>query len=234
MKPRNQRVSCAGSTRPGSGASRKRGGSPAESAATSAREPPHEPGQQVHQARERRQPPKPASPTPRDAEVEPIAERLDAGRIRLQERKRRFRQYQRDVPLEPITQPLALVLDQVFQRAEVEENVVAAQLDREAAQVVGPLIEGATSRELEAGVVPMARQDPVTDRAAVEREAHVRAAIVDGIDLIPVRKQTERVPLNVDDQPSRRAQLGKRRGADERFGGDDSHQLLLHRVTPAA
>jgi hypothetical protein len=55
----------------------------------------------------------------------------------------------------------------------------------------------------------------------------VRAAIIDGVDLIPVCKQTERVPVDVDDQPSRCTQLGKRRGADERFGGDSGHLLLL-------
>jgi hypothetical protein len=61
----------------------------------------------------------------------------------------------------------------------------------------------------------------------VEREPHVRAAIVDGEDLIPVREQTERVPVDVDDQPSRRPQIGKRCGADEKFGGDGSHLLLF-------
>ena len=99
-------------------------------------------GQKVHQASERRQPSKPTSSTPGDAEVEPVAERLDARRVRLQDRKRRLREHERDVPLESVTQALSLVLDDVVQRAEVEEYVVAANLDREAAQVVGPLVEG--------------------------------------------------------------------------------------------
>jgi hypothetical protein len=46
----------------------------------------------------------------------------------------------------------------------------------------------------------------------------MRAAIVDGVDLIPVGEQTDRVAVDVDDQPSRRTQLGKRRGSDKRFG----------------
>jgi hypothetical protein len=102
-----------------------------------------EPGQKVHQAGQRRQPAKPAPSAPCDPEVEPVAERLDARRIRLQERKRRFREYERDVPLEPVVQSLSLMLDDVTQRAEVEEYIVAANLDWKAAQVVGPLIEGA-------------------------------------------------------------------------------------------
>jgi hypothetical protein len=43
----------------------------------------------------------------------------------------------------------------------------------------------------------------------MERKAHVRAAIVDGVDLIPVRDETDRVPVDVDYQPSRRPQLGE-------------------------
>src|SRR5438034_9608069 len=101
-----------------------------------------EPGQKVHQAGERRESSKPAPSAPCDAEVEPVAERLDARRICLQERKRRFREHERDVPLEPVVQPLSLMLNDVVQRAEVEEYVVAANLDREAAQVIGPLVEG--------------------------------------------------------------------------------------------
>ena len=64
-------------------------------------------------------------------------------------------------------------------------------------------------------MVPVAGQDPVADRAPVEREAHVRAAVVDGMDLVAVREETERVPLDVDDEPPGRPQLGERRGADE-------------------
>ena len=102
-----------------------------------------EPGQKVHQARERRQPSKPTASTPHDAEFEPIAEGLDAGWICLHEGKRRFRKHERDVPLEPVTQPLAVVLHHVVDRADVDEDVVAANLDREATQVVGPLVERA-------------------------------------------------------------------------------------------
>ena len=76
----------------------------------------------------------------------------------------------------------------------------------------------------------MAREDPVAQRAAMEREAHVRAAIVNGIDPSTVREETECVPVDVNDEPPRRTQLRERRGADERSGGDGSHLLLLHKV----
>ena len=76
-------------------------------------------------------------------------------------------------------------------------------------------------------MVPVAREDPVAERAAVERKAHVRAAIVDGIDLIAVSEETQRVSVEVDHKPPRRTQLGKRRGPDQRFGDDGGGHLLL-------
>jgi hypothetical protein len=72
----------------------------------------------------------------------------------------------------------------------------------------------------------MARKDPVADRAAMEREPHVRTAVVDCIHLIAVREQADRVPIDVDDEPSRRAQLDKRRRADEAFSGNRRQALL--------
>ena len=63
----------------------------------------------------------------------------------------------------------------------VAKNSVA-HLDREGRRVVRPEIESAAAFEVEAGVVPMTGQDPVLDAAPVEREAHVRATVVEGVD----------------------------------------------------
>src|SRR5262249_20164799 len=65
-----------------------------------------------------------------------------------------------------------------------------AQFDREDRYVIRPQIEGAAAFEIEAGVVPMAGQDAILDAAPLEREAHVRATIVEG----------ENVPAVVDDE----------------------------------
>src|SRR5258705_14839 len=56
--------------------------------------------------------------------------------------------------------------------------------------IVGPQIEGAAARKVEAGVVPVAGQDTVFDAAAFERKAHVRTAIV----------ERENVSVGVDDE----------------------------------
>src|SRR5215831_5888203 len=49
--------------------------------------------------------------------------------------------------------------------------------------VVCPQIEGAATREIEAGVVPVAGQGAVLDAAAIQGKAHMRAAIVEREDM---------------------------------------------------
>jgi len=66
----------------------------------------------------------------------------------------------------------------------------------------------------------------------MERETHVRAAIVDGINLITVREETECVPVDVDHEPPRHTQFRERRGADERSGGDGSQLSSFVGATP--
>ena len=89
--------------------------------------------------------------------------------------------------------------------------------------VVGELVERAAGAEVEARVVPVAGEDAVRDRAAVEREAHVRAAVVDGVHGVPVGEEAERVAVDVDDEAAGFAQLGERGGADEGVAGDRGH-----------
>ena len=185
-----------------------------------------EPRHEIHEARQRGQAAEPAAAAAQNPEVEARAKDIDARRVGVEELDRRFRQHERDVALEPVLQPLALVCNRIVRRAQIDENVVAADRDREATQLVRELIEGTARPEIEAGVMPMAREDPVADRAAMEREPHVRTAVVDCIHLIAVREQADRVPIDVDDETSRRAQLGKRRRADEAFSGNKRHALL--------
>ena len=49
------------------------------------------------------------------------------------------------------------------------------------ARVVGPQVERAARHEVEAGVVPVAGDEPGLDRALVEREPEVRAAVLDRV-----------------------------------------------------
>ena len=104
-----------------------------------------------------------------------------------------------------------------MRRPQVDEDVVAVERDRKAPQLVRELVEGPAGREVEASVVPVAGEDPVADRPTVQREAHVRAPVVDRVHLLAVREEAENVPVLVDDLPPCRSQLGERADTDETF-----------------
>ena len=102
--------------------------------------------------------------------------------------------------------------DRVPWQAQVDVHVVALDLHGEAAQVVGPLVEGAARAEIEARVVPVAGEDPVAHRAAMQGKTHVRTPVVDGVDLAAVSEQADRVALEVDDEALGLAELLERGG----------------------
>ena len=95
----------------------------------------------------------------------------------------------------------------IVRRAQVDEHGVSVELDREAPQLVRELVEGAAGGEVEARVVPVAGQDPLAHRPAVERKAHVRASVVDGVYLVAVSEEADRVTVEVNDESSGLAQL---------------------------
>jgi hypothetical protein len=117
--------------------------------------------------------------------------------------------------------------ERVLARAQVYQNGVAVQLDGEAAKLVRELVERPSGGEIEPGVMPVAGEDPLADRSAVEGKAHVRAAVVDGMYLLAVREQADGVPVEVDNEASRRPQFIERRGVDKTFACDGGHALLL-------
>src|SRR5215472_5631125 len=65
----------------------------------------------------------------------------------------------------------------------VDPDLLAVQLDREDLHVVGKLVEGAPGTEIKASGVPVAGEDATGTGAAVEGEAHMRAAVVQSVDL---------------------------------------------------
>jgi hypothetical protein len=182
---------------------------------------------EIHEAGERRQAPEPALAAARDSEVEAGAKDFASARVALQQRNRRLRDDERDVALEPVVQPLALMCDGVLARTQVDEDGVTVDRDRESAQLVGELIERPAGPQVEACVMPVAGQDAVAHRAAVQREAHVRAAVVDRVHLVAVREETDGVPVQVHDEPPRRAHLVERRGVDQTFACNGRHAHSL-------
>jgi hypothetical protein len=64
-----------------------------------------------------------------------------------------------------------------------------------------PTVEGAAAFEIEAGVVPMTGQDAVLDAAAFEREAHMRATIVESEDALALVDDKDRTMATVHNEP---------------------------------
>jgi hypothetical protein len=62
----------------------------------------------------------------------------------------------------------------------------------------------------------------------VEWEAHVRAAIVDGVDAAVVDEQADGLPTDADDEAAGLLQLGEGRGAQPLSGLHNGHSDRLH------
>src|SRR5439155_16596680 len=115
--------------------------------------------------------------------------------------------HERQVALETVCEPRATVLERVSERAEVNPDVAVAQLDREHAQVVRPLVERAPGGYVEPGVMPVAGQDSARQGAAMKREAHVRTAVVDSTNVATVGEEDEGVPADLRDKRTEPAHL---------------------------
>ena len=88
-------------------------------------------------------------------------------------------------------------------------NLSVAYLDRADRYVVRPQVEGAAAFEIEAGMVPMTGQDSILKASALEREAHVRAAIVESKNAPAVVNDKDRTMATVHNKPPLRLQLLK-------------------------
>ncbi len=92
--------------------------------------------------------------------------------------------------------------------AEVEANrPVALDLYGVRAHIIRPLVERAPTAQVEARVVPVAREYPVADTAPVQREAHVRAPVVHRVHPAVFEKQGYRPVRDVYYHASLRPQL---------------------------
>src|SRR5262249_1546772 len=101
------------------------------------------------------------------------------------------------------------------------------QCDREGRYVVRPQIKGAAAFEIKAGMVPMTGQNAVLDAAPLEREAHVRATIVESEHATIVVDDKDRTMAAVEDEPPFRLELLKATG---------EHKFpiwLVHQYAPA-
>ena len=131
------------------------------------------------------------------AEVDADAEGFGWVFAVLQQADDRLGDHQRDVAFQAVAQSAAQVFLGIGTRGEVYPYTAIAYFHRESADIIGKLVECATTGEVEAGVMPVTGEDAVADRAAIQWEAHVGAAIVHRVDAIPVGEQHESIALNV-------------------------------------
>src|ERR1700730_13504610 len=73
-------------------------------------------------------------------------------------------------------------------------------LDRTSRHVICPQIECAAACQFEAGMVPVAGQDAVLNAAAIERETHMGAAIVEREDVPTLMHEQDRATAAVQDK----------------------------------
>ena len=112
---------------------------------------------------------------------------------------------------EAVIEPLAPVCGGVgVTERGFHPDLAVAHLDREGRRVVRREIEGAAAFEVEAGVAPMTGQNPVLDVAPVEREAHVRATVVEGEDAPAVIDDDDRTMGAMDHDPALRLHFFER------------------------
>ena len=103
---------------------------------------------------------------------------------------------------EAVVEPLAPMRGRIgMAEGGSHPHFAVTHLDRAGRHVVCPQIERTATREIEAGVMPVAGQGAVLNAAAIERKPHMRAAIVEGKDTIFVVDDEDRAMWPVHDQP---------------------------------
>ena len=112
---------------------------------------PIEVGEEVGHRDERGEPGAPAGIAVARAELDAGPHDLARLDARVEQPEHRLGDDERDVLLEPLAQPALEVRDHVGVRAGADEHVVAADLDVEAARVVGPEVERAARRRGRSG-----------------------------------------------------------------------------------
>ena len=130
-----------------------------------------------------------AVPRREDDGVAHQASRIDA---LADQSEHRFGDDEPDVVLHPLPQAVSPVGVTVgVARARGHPHLAVAHLDVGRGDVVGPRIEGPAGDEVEAGVMPVAGENAVGDRAPMQRKSQVRTAIVERVD--PTVVQTTRI-----------------------------------------
>jgi hypothetical protein len=105
---------------------------------------------------------------------------------------------------EPVFEPLPPMSNRVgVAKHGFHPNLAArADLDGTSRHIVCPKVKGAAARQFEPRMMPVAGQDAVIDAATLQRETHMRTAVVEREDVpILVHKQ-DRAVTTVHNKPA--------------------------------
>ena len=91
----------------------------------------------------------------------------------------------------------------------LDPDLSITHLDGTGRDIVSPEIERAAARQSEARVMPMTREDAILDAAAIERKAHMRAAVVEREDASRVINHQDRGMAAMQHEPTLGSQLGE-------------------------
>ena len=110
-------------------------------------------------------------------------------------------------PTAPVARGVAMA------ERRLDPDLSITHLDRTGRNIVGPEIEGAAARQIEARVMPMTSEDAVLDAAAIERKPHMRTAVVEREDASAVIDHQDRGMAAMQHEPTLGLQLGETTGA---------------------
>src|SRR5260370_14906227 len=131
----------------------------------------------------------------------------------MRERDGTIGEHEAHVLLQTVAQPLTIVGAGVELWRGIHPDLAATQLDREHLHVIGELVEGAAGAQVEARRVPVAGENAVAAGAAIQRETHVWAAIVQRKDLRARTPEHKRPPVHMDGLAISFVEIGERGGA---------------------
>src|ERR1700687_4397118 len=171
--------------------------------------------EQIHHAGKSRESRAPTVAAIAGAELEAHPKRLARLAAVVEKSDHRLANNQRDITLEAVAQPLDTVSSQIAGRRKVNKYISAFNFYREGAHVVRPLIESAAAMQVEARVMPVAGQDGILPGAAIEREPHVRASVVDRENSLRGVKERDHLAVDAGGHARSLWQLGERSSAYE-------------------
>ena len=148
----------------------------------------------------------------RRAEVDTRSHDVGRTHARIEQPEHRLGDDERDALLESVAQARLQVADRIGIDARLDEHVAVAHLGPEPTGVVGPHVERASRHEVEAGVVPVTRHEAGLDGALVQREAEVRAPVLDRVHRVLVPEDHDRDRSDLRDEPALFAELVERPG----------------------